>query len=177
VLSLVVFVVPLAVLPVVGRRALRRGYGPTVDRVARVMPVVAGASVLALAAGLGMAATYEPNDPFVLGIRTASVEQMVEDAHRSLNAPELLSLGVDWVRASIVLSVGALLVTMLAVVPALRRAGAELSGGRPDEARALYGRLATDLRGRPAASRADRRPADRAALTTAAPSPRYGYSG
>jgi len=139
--SVVFLVVPMAVLPLVGRRALRLGNGQATERLARATRPVALASMISGAAGLGAIATFELRGAYSLFSTAVSADRLVEDMRRSLNAPELLSFGVDWVWAVVVLYAAALLVTLVVVVPALRAAGAALSAGRID--RLPYRRVAT----------------------------------
>jgi hypothetical protein len=53
-----------------------------------------------------------------------------------------LSVTTSWVLTSIILYLLALALSLALVVPSLSRAASELSGGRAEGARALYGRIA-----------------------------------
>jgi uncharacterized membrane protein len=112
-----VFVIgPMAILPMTAMRAVREGSGPVVEVLARATRVFTLASLLV--AVLGFA---------VLG---------------SVAKTDKISVTTGWVLTSIVLYLAALALSLLVVVPSLRRAAAELAAGRTEGAQAVYGRIA-----------------------------------
>jgi uncharacterized membrane protein len=116
VVTAVFLVGPMAVLPMTGMRAVRAGNGPMVELLARSTRVFSLASVLVAVLGFG-----------VVGMADERFD---------------LSVTTSWVLTSIVLYLVALALSLALVVPSLGRAAAELTAGRADAARALYGRIA-----------------------------------
>lgn len=116
VVAAVFLVGPMAVLPMTAMRAVRAGNAPVVQLLATSTRVFSLASILVAVLGFG-----------VLGV---------------LGKKEDMSVGTGWVLISIVLYVLALALSLLVVVPALKQAGSELAGGRPEGGSALYGRIA-----------------------------------
>jgi uncharacterized membrane protein len=112
-----VFVIgPMAILPMTALRAVRAGNGPVVALLSTSTRVFTLASLLV--AVLGFA---------VLG---------------SVAKTDKVSVATGWVLTSIVLYLAALALSLLVVVPSLRRAAAELAEGRTEGAQAVYGRIA-----------------------------------
>src|SRR6476620_4237405 len=114
VVAAVFLVGPMAVLPVTAMRAVRTGNAPVVQLLATSTRVFSLASILVAVLGFG-----------VLGI---------------IGEKEDVSVGTGWVLTSVLLYLVALALSLLVVVPALKRAGTELAGG--GSASALYGRIA-----------------------------------
>jgi uncharacterized membrane protein len=115
VVAAVFLVGPMAVLPMTALRAVRSGNAPVVQLLATSTRVFTLGSILVAVLGFAL-----------LGV---------------LGQKEDVSVGTGWVLTSIVLYVIALVLSLLVVVPALKRAGSELAGGR--SASALYGRIAS----------------------------------
>ena len=112
-----VFVIgPMAILPMTALRAVRAGNGPVVALLSTSTRVFTLASLLV--AVLGFA---------VLG---------------SVAKTDKVSVATGWVLTSIVLYLAALALSLLVVVPSLRRAAAELAESRSEGAQAVYGRIA-----------------------------------
>ena len=114
VVAAVFLVGPMAVLPMTAMRAVRTGNAPVVQLLATSTRVFSLASIVVAVLGFG-----------VLGV---------------LGKKEDVSVGTGWVLTSVLLYLVALALSLLVVVPALKRAGGELAGGR--SASALYGRIA-----------------------------------
>jgi uncharacterized membrane protein len=109
-----VFVVgPMAILPMTGMRAVRTGNAAVAGLLARSTGVFSLASLVVAVLGFGVVGTADKRFD--------------------------LSVGTPWVLASIVLYLVALLLSLLVVVPALRRAAADLAGAGKT---AAYGRIA-----------------------------------
>jgi uncharacterized membrane protein len=109
-----VFVVgPMAILPMTGMRAVRTGNAAVAGLLARSTGVFSLASLVVAVLGFGVVGTADKRFD--------------------------LSVGTPWVLASIVLYLVALLLSLLVVVPALRRAAADLAGAGK---MAAYGRIA-----------------------------------
>src|SRR6476661_1068049 len=112
-----VFVIgPMAILPMTALRAVRAGNGPVVAVLFTSTRVFTLASLLV--AVLGFA---------VLG---------------SVAKTDKVSVATGWVLTSIVLYLAALALSLLVVVPSLRRAATELAASRTEGAQAVYGRIA-----------------------------------
>jgi uncharacterized membrane protein len=112
-----VFVIgPMAILPMTALRAVRAGNGPVVALLSTSTRVFTLASLLV--AVLGFA---------VLG---------------SIAKTDKVSVATGWVLTSIVLYLAALALSLLVVVPSLRRAASELAESRTEGAQAVYGRIA-----------------------------------
>jgi uncharacterized membrane protein len=112
-----VFVIgPMAILPMTALRAVRAGNGPVVALLSTSTRVFTLASLLV--AVLGFA---------VLG---------------SVAKTDKVSVATGWVLTSIVLYLAALALSLLVVVPSLRRAASELAESRTEGAQAVYGRIA-----------------------------------
>ena len=112
-----VFVIgPMAILPMTALRAVRAGNGPVVALLSTSTRVFTLASLLV--AVLGFA---------VLG---------------SVAKTDKVSVATGWVLTSIVLYLAALALSLLVVVPSLRRAATELAASRTEGAQAVYGRIA-----------------------------------
>ena len=116
VVAAVFLVGPMAVLPMTALRAVRSGNAPVVELLSTSTRVFSLASLLVAVLGFG-----------VLGV---------------LGKTEDVSVATGWVLTSIVVYVAALALSLLVVVPSMRRAAAELAGNRAEAAQALYGRLA-----------------------------------
>jgi uncharacterized membrane protein len=116
VVAAVFLVGPMAVLPMTALRAVRAGNAPVVELLGTSTRVFSLASVLVAVLGFG-----------VLGV---------------LGKTENVSVATGWVLTSIVLYAAALALSLLVVVPSMRRAAAELAGNRAEGAQAVYGRLA-----------------------------------
>ena len=116
VVAAVFLVGPMAVLPMTALRAVRSANAPVVALLATSTRVFTLGSILVA----------------VLGFALLGVIGQKED----------VSVGTGWVLTSIVLYVIALVLSLLVVVPALKRAASELAGGRSEGASALYGRIA-----------------------------------
>jgi uncharacterized membrane protein len=109
-----VFIVgPMAILPMTGMRAVRTGNAAVAGLLARSTGVFSLASLVVAVLGFGVVGTADKRFD--------------------------LSVDTPWVLASIVLYLLALLLSLLVVVPALRRAAAELAA---DRATGAYGRIA-----------------------------------
>jgi uncharacterized membrane protein len=116
VVAAVFLVGPMAILPMTGMRAVRAGNGPMVELLARSTRMFSLASLLVAVLGFG-----------VLGMADKKFD---------------LSVTTSWVLTSIILYLLALALSLALVVPSLSRAASELSGGRAEGTRALYGRIA-----------------------------------
>jgi uncharacterized membrane protein len=116
VVAAVFLVGPMAILPMTAMRAVRAGNAPVVEMLGSSTRVFSLASLLVAVLGFG-----------VLGV---------------IGKTDKVSVATGWVLTSIVLYAAALALSLLVVVPSLRRAAAELAGGRTEGAQALYGRLA-----------------------------------
>jgi len=116
VVAAVFLVGPMAILPMTAMRAVRVGNGPMVELLGRSTRVFSLASLLVAVLGFG-----------VLGMADKKMD---------------LSVTTSWVLTSIIAYLVALALNLALVVPSLHRAAAELTAGRPDAARALYGRIA-----------------------------------
>jgi uncharacterized membrane protein len=112
VVTAVFLVGPMAVLPMTAMRAVRAGNGPMVELLGRSTRVFSLASLLVAVFGFG-----------VVGVAGGSVS-------------------TSWILTSIVLYLVALALSLAVVVPALRAAAAELSGGEAPAGRsAQYGKI------------------------------------
>jgi uncharacterized membrane protein len=116
VVAAVFLVGPMAILPMTALRALRAGEWSMVSTLAVSTRVFSLASLLVAVLGFG-----------VLGMADKRFD---------------LSVTTSWVLTSIILYLLALALSLALVVPSLSRAASELSGGRAEGARALYGRIA-----------------------------------
>jgi uncharacterized membrane protein len=116
VVAAVFLIGPMAILPMTGMRAVRAENGPMVALLARSTRVFSLASLLVAVLGFG-----------VLGMADEKND---------------LSVTTSWVLTSIILYLAALALSLAVVVPSLSRAATELAAGRPEAARALYGRIA-----------------------------------
>jgi uncharacterized membrane protein len=116
VVAAVFLVGPMAVLPMTALRAVRAGNAPVVELLSTSTRVFSLGSLLVAVLGFG-----------VLGV---------------LGKTEDVSVTTGWVLTSIVLYAVALALSLLVVVPSLRRAATELAGNRTEGAQAVYGRLA-----------------------------------
>jgi uncharacterized membrane protein len=116
VVAAVFLVGPMAILPMTAMRAVRAGNGPTVELLARSTRVFSVASLVVAVLGFGVLRTADKR--FGLSVTTS------------------------WVLTSIVGYLLALALSLALVVPALSRASGELTAGRADGARGLYGRIA-----------------------------------
>lgn len=114
VLGAVFIVGPMVILPMTGMRALRAGAAAPVNTIATTTSVFSFVSIAVAALGFGL------------------VGMAPEEDH--------VSLSTRWVVASIVLWLVALLLTLLLVVPALRRGAESISSG--GSAGSAYGRVA-----------------------------------
>ncbi len=109
-----VFVVgPMAILPMTAMRAVRAGNGQVVALLARSTWVFSLASLVVAVLGFGVVGTADER----FG----------------------LSVGTPWVLSSIVLYLVALVLSLVLVVPAMRRAAADLAAGGSTT---VYGRIA-----------------------------------
>jgi hypothetical protein len=101
---------------------------------ARLTRAFSAASLVVAALGFGVLASIG-SGPFTFGWATYSAEP--------LPALELApTLTTGWVLTSIGLYVVAVALSLLVVVPALTRAGAELAGGRAEGVQPLHRRIA-----------------------------------
>jgi uncharacterized membrane protein len=116
VVAAVFLVGPMAILPMTALRAVRAGNASVVELLGTSTRIFALGSVLVAVLGFG-----------VVGV---------------LHKTEDVSVATGWVLTSIVLYVVALALSLLVVVPSLRRAAAELAANRAEGAQAVYGRLA-----------------------------------
>jgi len=116
VVAAVFLVGPMAILPMTGLRAVRAGNGPMVELLTRSTRVFSLASLLVAFLGFATLGAVAKTDK--------------------------VSVATGWVLTSILLYAAALALSLLVVVPSLRRAGAELAGSRTEGAQALYGRIA-----------------------------------
>lgn len=122
VLTAVFIIGPMAILPMTAMRALRAGQGTHVMALARSTATTSWASLVVAVLGLG-----------VLGMSDPKYD---------------LSVTTPWVLISLVLYLVALALSLLAVVPALRRAGEHLNtragaaAPAPAPARSHYRRVA-----------------------------------
>ena len=116
VVSAVFLIGPMAILPMTALRAVRAGNAPVVELLSTSTRIFSLASVLVAVLGFG-----------VLGVVAKT---------------DKVSVATGWVLTSIVLYAAALALSLLVVVPSLRRATTELGANRADGAQALYGRIA-----------------------------------
>jgi uncharacterized membrane protein len=116
VVAAVFLVGPMAILPMTALRAVRVGNASVVQLLGTSTRIFSLASLLVAVLGFG-----------VLG---------------SVAKADHVSVGTGWVLTSIVLYVVALALSLLVVVPSLRKAATELAGSGTAGAQALYGRIA-----------------------------------
>jgi uncharacterized membrane protein len=113
VVTAVFLVGPMAILPMTALRAVRAGNGPGVTLLARSTWVFSLASLVVAVLGFGVVGTADERFD--------------------------LSVGTPWVLTSIVLDLVALVLSLVLVVPSMRRAAADLAAGGST---AAYGRIA-----------------------------------
>lgn len=101
VLTAVFIIGPMAILPMTSMQALRAGHGTHVTALARSTAAASWASLVVALLGFGVLGMSDPQ--YDLSVRT------------------------PWVLISVILYVGALALSLLAVVPVLRRAGEHLT--------------------------------------------------
>lgn len=113
-----VFIIgPMAILPMTGMRAMRAGDGGQVATLAKSTFVISLLSLLVVVFGFGVMGMSDPKDA--------------------------LSMGTPWILWSIILYLVALALSLGVVVPALRKASAELLAGGSGAAKpAGYSRVA-----------------------------------
>jgi uncharacterized membrane protein len=116
VVAAVFLVGPMAILPMTALRAVRAGNAPVVELLGTSTRIFSLASLLVAFLGFG-----------VLGV---------------VGKTDKVSVATGWVLTSIVLYAVALALSLLVVVPSLRRAAGELAANRAQGAQAVYGRLA-----------------------------------
>jgi len=104
---------PMTILPMTGMRAIRAGNASQVGSLARSTALLGWLSLIVAILGFGLVAFVDPD--------------------------ENLTYGTPWVLASIILYTGAVSITLSAVAPLLKRAGARLAAGTPS---IEYGRIA-----------------------------------
>ena len=104
---------PMTVLPMTGMRAIRSGNALQVGSLARSTALLGWLSIVVAILGFGLVAFVDPD--------------------------ENLTYGTPWVLASIILYTAAASITLSAVAPLLKRAGARLVAGTPATE---YGRIA-----------------------------------
>ena len=104
---------PMTILPMTGMRAIRAGNASQVGSLARSTALLGWLSLIVAILGFGLVAFVDPD--------------------------ENLTYGTPWVLASIILYTAAVSITLSAVAPLLKRAGARLVAGTPA---VEYGRIA-----------------------------------
>jgi len=104
---------PMTILPMTGLRAIRVGNASQVSSLARSTALLGWLSLIVSILGFGLVAFVDPE--------------------------ENLTYSTPWVLASIILYAAALSITLSAVAPLLKRAGARLAAGTPS---IEYGRIA-----------------------------------
>jgi len=104
---------PMTILPMTGLRAIRVGNALQVNSLAKSTALLGWLSLIVSMLGFGLVAFVDPE--------------------------ENLTYGTPWVLASIILYAAAVSITLSAVAPLLKRAGARLAAGTPS---IEYGRIA-----------------------------------